>query len=193
MKLVKYVSLAALCSAGTLFAAPFTDPLDNTDNLNPFGGLVLNDNGGSGIVSMTRAGAGDEGADWNIGGTTNLSLDLADQQFVLNITPEAQIGDGQWHVNILFFDGGGSFISENNLIGFNSSTSLASNNIADFATNQGVVGADNYLVRMRIQGTAVTGGFSFSEFAAVPEPGHFALLIGGLSLGLLVYRKKYSK
>lgn len=193
MKITEYAGLFLLCLTGALFGAPFVDNLDNTNNLNAFNGLDLNDNGGSGIVSMTRTGVGDEGADWNIGQSTNLSLEAADQQFILNVNPVAQIGNGDWQVDILFFDGG-VFISgsETNLFGFTNSTSPTSNNIADFATINGFTDADAYLVRLRFQGD-IGSGFSFTEIAAVPEPGHFALLVGGASLALFAYRRKRVK
>lgn len=191
MKLLKYVTLAALCSSGTLFGAPFIDELNNTDNLNPFGDLILDDNSGAGFVTMTRnvSGDPDQGASWNDGGNP-LSLSLVDEQYILNITPISQPGNDSWQANIVFFDGGGfPFGPQPTLISFaESSVNPTSNNIATFATDNGIVGAATYTVLFR-----VGNEYSFSEISAIPEPGHFALLIGGLSLGLLWHRKRQAK
>ena len=180
-----------LCSTSVLFGAPFVDNLNNTDNLAPFGGLSLSlgDNMGDSFVTMTRISAGDEGAAWTMGGVS-LSLDPADEQYQLNITPIVQPGNDNWQVNIVFFNEGGAEIGgQPVLISFaESSSSPTSDNIATFAMDNMIENAASYRVLFR-----VGNEYSFTEIAAVPEPGHFALLIGGASVAFLAYRRKRAK
>ncbi|MDQ8208048.1 PEP-CTERM sorting domain-containing protein [Coraliomargarita sp. SDUM461003] len=176
-------------SAMSLQAASFTDTGADASNFASFGNMVSSSDGD--LVSLTRTDSGgDAGADWYIGASTRLSLFEVDQQNVLNITPSAQIGDGQWQVNILFFDSLGDYINEKNLIAFSNSTAGTSDNIADFATSEGIVGAESYYVRFRTQGD-VNSGFSFTEVAAVPEPSQSALMFGGLALVSIFLRRRH--
>lgn len=189
MKNILIAGLVTLVGASPLLAAPFTDDFANTDNIVAFGNI--SDSATAGILTLTRTIAtGDAGIDWLINGTDRFSLNGMDQQSILEITPDAAIGDGTWNVNILFFDALGGFISEDNLIAFSSSTAFTSNDIADFAVSVGATNAATYQPRIRIQGD-VNSGFDFSQFAAVPEPGQYALMLSTLlAAGTLVYRRR---
>ena len=188
MNNTKLLLLMGVASATSLQAASFIDYGVDDTNFSVFGNMASSSDGD--LVSLTRTDSGgDAGADWYIGASTRLSLLEGDQQYILNITPSAQIGNGQWQVNILFFDDIGTYISEENLISFSDSTVATSSNITEFAAAQSVAGADSYFVRFRTQGD-VSSGFSFTEVAAVPEPSQSALLVGFLAMGALALRRQ---
>lgn len=191
MNTMKVVLLAATCVAAPLsYGASFTDDFADASNVSSFGNA--SDSVSGNILSLTRTDSlGDAGADWLMGGTTRFSLTPSEQQDTLEITANAQIGDGQWSAFVLFFDGSGAYLSENQLFGFSTDTGLTVANINDFATNESVAGAAEYQVRLRIQGTA-SSGFEFSQLAAVPEPSSFAL-IGGLFVAAGVAMSRRSR
>jgi hypothetical protein len=187
MKKILLQTIAIVASATSLMAAPFVDDGSDTSNFSAFLGGSVSSDGSS--ISLTRSAAtGDAGADWSIDASTHFSLDLADQQYLLNITPSAQIGNGDWEVSILFFNDT-TYLTEVNLIVYSDSTSATSNNIADFAIAQSQSTADNYLVRFRVQGEA-SSGFSFTEVAAVPEPSQYGLLFGLGVITVVSIRRK---
>tara|TARA_R100000027_G_scaffold63301_1_gene55908 strand:+ start:19690 stop:20259 length:570 start_codon:yes stop_codon:yes gene_type:complete len=182
---------ALVVSAPVLSAAPFIDEFADASNISSFG--VASELISGGELSVTRTSStGDAGIDWYIDQSTYFSLDSGDAQYILEIDPVAAIGDGEWSPYILFFDNLNGYISELQLTGFSASTSTLSENISEFAVNQSVAGAAQYLVRIRFEGTSGSG-FEFSEFAAVPEPSQSALIGGVLALGaLLVVRRRRS-
>ncbi|GHC00407.1 hypothetical protein [Cerasicoccus arenae] len=185
---MKITLLAALAVAHVSFGSPFTDDFANTNNLNVFGNASIATS--SNILTLSRTDSvGDAGLDWLIDGTTRFSLDFGDAQSVLEITPNAAITDGQWSAFILFFDGGGVFQAERTLFGFSDSTSFTSANIADFAISEGFPTAATYQLRVRLQGETASG-FEFSEFAAVPEPSHYALFGGFLMGAIVIWRRR---
>lgn len=185
---MKRLIIALAVSATSVQAAQFVDSGADVSNFFLENSMTANSDGD--VISLVRTVANDDAiANWYIGATTYLSLDEADEQYVLNITPTAQIGNGEWNVNILFFDDSDSYITDINLIGFSANTAFSSYNISEFATSNSVAGAESYFVRFRTQGD-VNSGFSFTEIAAVPEPSQSALLVGALALGALAVRRQ---
>lgn len=188
MKILKSAPFALVCFVSSLYGTNFVDDFANTDNISAFGNAT--DSVNSGILTLSRTDSGgDAGVNWLIDGTTRFSLTPSNQQDTIRITPEAQVTNGEWSSYILFFNGSGGFLSENLLSDFTDSTSVLESNIANFAVSEGVVGAEEYFLRIRLQGET-SSGFQFSEFAAVPEPEHIAFMGGVLIVVYSVFRRK---
>lgn len=181
MKTIKTILTISIAATSIASSASFTDNFDDNTNIATFaaGSESVSEN----IFTFTRTdAAGDAGADWLIGGTTRFSLDPADQQDTLKITSDAQVGNGDWAAFILFFDAGGAYLTEETLFAFSNTIGSSVANISTLASSANVTGAEEYFLRMRVQGDA-NSGFEFSQFAAVPEPSNYAL-IGGTLMGL---------
>ena len=157
------------------------DRLDTANNFSSgFGGTTAMANGDS-TVTITRGqdGLSDAGIDWLIGGTTN--FDLFNQNFV-TLTPLDDVdNDGNYDVNILFFDSSGVFVEEVDWFS-TTTTTLASIDVATLTSN---ASSAQFSVRIRVLGdvddTKIFDRFTAEgESTAVPEPSTACLLALGL-------------
>jgi hypothetical protein len=133
----------------------------------------------------------DTGVDWQHNGASGprLALSTALDEHVLAITPVTPVNGGFYTVQILFFDGP-TFVSENTLIPDTNSTAPITNNIAGFAHSLGITATD-YSVRFRIGPFEdANPGFTFTEIAAIPEPGTMAMVLGVGALLRFLQRKR---
>ena len=170
--------LMAFCSVAN---AGLVDELDTANNFSSgFGGTTAMANGDS-TVTITRGqdGLSDAGIDWLIGGTTN--FDLFNQNFV-TLTPLDDVdNDGNYDVNILFFDSSGVFVEEVDWFS-TTATTLASIDVATLTSN---ASSAQFSVRIRVLGdvddTKIFDRFTAEgESTAVPEPSTACLLALGL-------------
>lgn len=183
--------LVALTAAPLTHGAVFIDDFANTNNITPQGNIDSSVN--NNILTLTRTDPLDIAlVDWQIGGTTRFSLDPVDQQNIVQITPSAPVSTGEWKASILFFDDLGTFIDFSDLIAFTNSTAPISSNITTLAADEGLTNADTYFVRIWLQGAANTG-FEFSQFAAIPEPSHYAAIASLLVLGMVMLRRRRNR
>lgn len=166
--------LAALAAASLSHGSDFVDDFANADNITPDGNITSSAN--NGILTLKRTEPeGDALVDWMIDGTTRFSLDPADKQNMLRITPSAAIGNGEWSVFILFFNDEGTYVGAKELIAFTNDTAPVIHDINAFASAEGVTDADSYFVRIWIQGSDDTRldfsqtGFEFKQFAVISE------------------------
>lgn len=184
---------ALIVSAPFAYGAPFIDDFSNSDNIDSgFGAATATAT--AGVMTLSRTAAtGDAGVNWFIDQSTYLSLELSDQQYILEIEPITQISNGTWSPYVLLFDASNTYLDEIQLTGFSSSTSTFVADIADVASaGSYATTPTQYQVRIRAEGLTASG-FTFNEIAAVPEPSQFALIGGLLALtSILIVRRKRS-
>ncbi len=183
----KLLTTLLLAAAPFAHGAIFIDDFDNTDSLNGFG--VADYSVSNNILTLTATqGSMEAGVNWFEDQLVRFSLNPADSQSIFEITPVSAIGDGQWNVSAAFFDSEGAYLDQGQLIGFSNSTSIASVNVNDFA----VENAASYEILVRIQASQ-DSGFTFSQFAAVPEPANMAMLGGLLVAMVVLLRRRMSR
>ena len=171
--------VAAGTLAGSAWAAPVVDPLDDTSNLAgwvaPPGTIASSatDNG-NGTVTLTRNEASvDAGVDWML----NSHLSLTPDHNTLIVQPVTDAANDFYSISLLFFQGA-SFTGEIDwVLNSNADTTQTLADVSAIAP----AGSDNYFVRFRIQPFETAGAsFRFTEIRAVPEPAMALLAASGL-------------
>ncbi|MDQ8193917.1 PEP-CTERM sorting domain-containing protein [Coraliomargarita sp. SDUM461004] len=189
MKKIPISILTAMLSVSPLMAQSFFDDASTASNFSAFGNMNPVSSDGN-VVSLIRSSASeDAGADWLLNGVSSFSLNSSDQQYIVELEASAAIGNGEWRLDIVFFDDQGTYLTERNVRGYSADTIAVSYDISEFSISENLTDADRYFVRLRTQGD-LSSGFSFTSINAVPEPGQSALLLGVLAMGALFVRRK---
>ncbi|MGE9295473.1 MAG: PEP-CTERM sorting domain-containing protein [Puniceicoccales bacterium] len=186
---MKTIILAAIAATPLAYSDSFIDDFANADNLAVVEESSISVTGN--ILTATRNdNSSGAGVNWYNNGSPRFSIDAADGENILQITPSAQVGNGEWKTDIYLFNDIGGYLGQLEVFSFSASTNIASSDIANLVALPHPSAAE-YEVRIWLQGDT-NSGFEFSQFAAVPEPSHYALL-GGAALGLIAILRRRRK
>lgn len=191
--------LAGLVVTVSVQASIIVDNLNNTDNISYFfGGALVSDNGGSGIVSLLKTSTNyvDTGMDWQLGGAMGGSMDL-DVYTSASITPEVSINGGYYSVNIICYDAQGDYIAEPSWVTDTQNTAEQTVVLADLIDAAGLSdsGVDSWTMRIRsnLPHDVANSGFGFTEIEvnSIPEPAVLTL-VGVFGFGVLFVRRLFT-
>ncbi|MDF7809341.1 PEP-CTERM sorting domain-containing protein [Pontiellaceae bacterium B12219] len=188
--------IAGFAMAGSLQANVIVDHLDNTDNIShSFGGALVSDNGGSGIVTIQKTSTEfeDTGMDWQLGGAAGGSMDV-NVYTSTSITPYGPVNNGSYHVSIVLFDSLGDYIAEPEWISHTQDTAKQTLTLTDLIDSAGYSesGVASWTMRIRVNEptNVMDSGFGFTaiEVNSVPEPATMVSMLLGMG-GIVLIRR----
>lgn len=176
------VAVALVIGAGT--AQALVDSLDTTGNLEAFGNgeTIINNLNGTVTLELTTTG-GDAGMRWRDAGL-NLAIP---GEHLFTITPTGSSAGANYTVSFGITHNAG--FSELFWLNQETSTSQQSVDVQQFALNNALVNPTEYFVHIRIGGPQ-GAQFTYTEFAAIPEPTTFLLVGAGLGALALARRRR---